>query len=884
MDTTEARRLDVLRHYNILDTPPDKVFDRIASVAANHFQAPMAIVSFIDETRQWFKAAYGLEDLRQTPREIAFCLHTIAQQGVFVVPNALDDPRFVDNPLVCMPPDLRFYAGAPIRTREGAALGSVAVLDRVPRGPVSKADQDFLHFLADTVVHELEIRLAAADLQAEIERRQRSEQRLQLAVAHAPITLASLDADLRYTWVVNPPPPLKPEDFLGKTNLDLWPGELGEAMQSIKRQVMVGRGRRRIDVSIPIAGVIRDYDITLDPIFDRGQFTGISYAAVDVTERKRAERTLAETEARHRAVLETAVDAIVVTDEHGLIHHFNKSATRIFGYTEEEVLGRNVSMLMPEPHRSAHDSYIRHYLDTGETKIMGVGRELDGLRKDGTLVPLDLQIGEWRLGLMRMFTGTMRDISLRRAREEALHRAEDARAQTLALLNAMMESIPDALFYKDLDGRYIVANAATARVLGVEGVVGKTDEELFPSSVARRLREFDARVIAEGTPLIMEGQHYEQGLGPPRWFVTTKSPLRDASGAIIGVVGLARDITERRQMVDELKDARDQAEAANRAKSTFLAAASHDLRQPAQALVLFTSALEARLGNHPASEIVGRMRQSLEALQSLLEALLDVSRLDAGVVDVSRERVLMADVLDQMLEDFRGLAEEKGLRFTSVRCRYWTETDPKLLVRVVRNLLDNALKYTEKGGILIGGRRRGDQLLLQVRDTGIGIPHEQIETVFHEFVQLHNVARDRTKGLGLGLAIVRRLLALLGHKLEVTSHPGHGTCFSIVLPLLADHRTESLLPCPVATPEQSRCQKHVLVIEDEEMVRRGLEVLMGGWGCDVLTAADEKEALALVTCEGVPDFIIADYRLRGGRLGTDAVRGSSRPAGELSQP
>lgn len=873
----EARRLEVLRRYNIVDTPPDEVFDRVAFMAAAYFRAPMAVISFLDETRQWFKAVHGLE-VRQTARDISFCQYTIKGHGVEVVTDATQDLRFKGNPLVLGSPDLRFYAGAPLWTTDGECLGTVAVLDRVARQPLSQEEERFLQSLADTVVHELEIRLAAANVKEEIERRHASEHGLRLAVTHAPITLAKLDAHLRHTAIFNPPAPWKAENFLGKTAIDIWPGQDGETLMAIHRSVLDSGTTRRIDVSLPIAGDMREFDATVEALTEGDAVVGLSVAAIDVTERKRDQRRLQCAEARHRAVLQTAVDAIVVTDEHGIIQHFNRSATRIFGFSEQEAVGRDVGILMPAAEWSGHHDYIHHYLETGDARIIGVGREVHGQRKDGSLVPLDLQIAEWREGGLRMFTATMRDISQRRQREDALLKAENAREHSAALLKTVIESIPDALFCKDREGRYIVANAATAQVMRTDTVIGKTDYDLLPDSVAARLREFDAQVMASGVPAVVEGLNYDQGEQPSRWYQTTKTPLRDAKGAIVGVVGLARDITERRDMMEALKTARDHAEAANRAKSTFLAAASHDLRQPVQALTLFTSTLETQLGGHPARQVLERMRHSQNALQDLLGALLDISRLDAGAVEVNKERMPLAEILGRVVDDYQGLAQQKGLRFHAIRCRYWTETDPHLLERVVQNLLDNALKYTASGSILIGCRRRGDLIALQVLDTGIGIPPEKVEAVFQEFMQLGNPGRDRTKGLGLGLSIVQRLLELLGHQLTVQSTLGKGTCFTITLPRIAADqnnrpiRGEAPLVAPVGT-------KQVLVIEDEELVRKGMEMLVGGWGCNVLTAADEREAVAAATAQRMPDLIIADYRLQGGHLGTDAVKAVQQACG-----
>lgn len=399
---------------------------------------------------------------------------------------------------------------------------------------------------------------------------------------------------------------------------------------------------------------------------------------------------------------------------------------------------------------------------------------------------------------------------------------------------------------------------------------GKTDFEMLPLDVAHQLRTADQEVMATGTPRILEEQAFSG-----RWFTTIKIPMRNESGDIIGVVGLGRDITERRVMVQQLRQAKEQAEAANRAKTSFLAAASHDLRQPVQALVLFTAALRTRLKDHPAVLVVDRMKQSVDALQLLLESLLDISKLDAGVVGVNTQPVSLAAMISRLVGEYRGAAKRKGLALRSVPSHCLVQTDPVHMERVLRNLIENAIRYTERGSILIGCRQRGDHIELQVMDTGIGIPKDQIESVFQEFHQLGNPGRDRAKGLGLGLSIVRRLLGLLGHELTVTSIPGRGSCFGIQLP-----RVTGVAACPAydrATPAAEG--KAVLIIDDEATIRQGLEVLLQDWGYGVTAAADAEEAASVVAAHGIPDVIVADYRLQGGRTGTEAVEAIHRACG-----
>ncbi len=323
----------------------------------------------------------------------------------------------------------------------------------------------------------------------------------------------------------------------------------------------------------------------------------------------------------------------------------------------------------------------------------------------------------------------------------------------------------------------------------------------------------------------------------------------------------------------DLAQARAEAEAAGRSKSKFLAAASHDIRQPVQSLVLLAGALSRRLVNHPAHLYVTQIEQSLDALRLLLDGLLDISRLDAGVVEPKVQAFPIGDMLTRLHQDYAPRAGEKGLRLRIAPCSVWVSSDPALLERILRNLIENAVRYTRTGGILVGCRRAGDALRVEVHDTGIGIAPAHRSAIFDEFYQVGNPERDRDKGLGLGLAIVRRLAGLLDHRLDVRSIVGRGTCFSLDVPVV---EPPTVLPADAVglepVPGLSR-RLTVLVIDDEELVRKALCLMLADWGCETLEAADaDGAAAALEQARRPPDVVVADYRLRNHRTGLEAIQ------------
>lgn len=249
---------------------------------------------------------------------------------------------------------------------------------------------------------------------------------------------------------------------------------------------------------------------------------------------------------------------------------------------------------------------------------------------------------------------------------------------------------------------------------------------------------------------------------------------------------LTAEVAQRVAVEAQLRAAKAEAEQASVAKSRFLAAASHDLRQPVQALFLFAEAIAHRLRNRPEAAVMGDFRRSLDALKALLDSILDVSKLDAGVILPERQRFPVNDMLRRMASEYGVTAKAKGVELRVVPCSAEIDSDPALLGRVVQNLVHNAVRYTPSGRILVGCRRRPGGVRLEVHDTGMGIPEQHLSDIFDEFFQVGNQERDREKGLGLGLAIVRRLVRLLGHHLQVRSREGKGTMFSLELPLAAD--------------------------------------------------------------------------------------------------
>jgi signal transduction histidine kinase len=366
--------------------------------------------------------------------------------------------------------------------------------------------------------------------------------------------------------------------------------------------------------------------------------------------------------------------------------------------------------------------------------------------------------------------------------------------------------------------------------------------------------------------------HPDKGV---RWLADRGHILYDAQGRPTRAIGLVLDITELRQIESEAHQARDTAEQADAAKSRFLAAASHDLRQPVQAAVLFLNLLERRDLDPPTRTLVDQVVSAVNGVQGLLDGLLELARLEAGVIVPEIGAVVLDELLARLAQEFDGLARAAALWLRMPPSGLVVASDPLLLEQILRNLIANAIKYTTLGGVTVECRDDDRLVRIAVIDTGSGIPAHQCETIFEEFHQLDNPARDRGRGVGLGLAVVDRAARLLGSHVIVRSELGSGSEFSLTLPRshgpAVRPPAEPSTDCPVIGNHVAG--RRIVVVEDDPGVRLALEMLLQDWGWGVEAASSLEEAADLVEqLTQAPDVLLVDYRLPGGACGTEAVK------------
>ena len=402
---------------------------------------------------------------------------------------------------------------------------------------------------------------------------------------------------------------------------------------------------------------------------------------------------------------------------------------------------------------------------------------------------------------------------------------------------------------------------------------------VIPSDVGRPLADLsslamDSALLTDAATVLRDHAALEREIDARNgvWYVRRILPYRTQEGDVEGVVISFADITERRRIAEELGAAKRQAELASAAKSRFLAAASHDLRQPLQTLALLQGLLAKLVEGERAQKLVVRLDETLSAMSGMLNTLLDINQIEAGIVQADMASFPINDLLSRMHDEFTYHANANRLALRVVPCSLSVHSDPRLLEQMIRNLLSNALKYTKRGKVLLGCRRHEGMLSIEVWDTGIGIRNEELQEIFEEFHQVDNAARERSRGLGLGLSIVQRLGNLLGHRIRVRSQPGKGSVFAVDVMLPSGDTAPQTVPdwqrAGAGPLAEVRHSGTVLAVEDDPEVRDLLEMFLKGEGYRAITAPDGVAALELVTRGTIrPDLILADYNLPKGMDG-----------------
>ena len=448
------------------------------------------------------------------------------------------------------------------------------------------------------------------------------------------------------------------------------------------------------------------------------------------------------------------------------------------------------------------------------------------------------------------------------------------------ILISLLQFAPDALVVIDADGQVLFTNRQMRALFGYssEQLLGSSIDNLLPmryrtahGTHRQRFLAGGGMVRPMGSGLTLFGLHHSGNEFP---IEISLSPIQDGERTLVAAA--IRDISAHLATETRMRDAQLAADRANAAKGRFLATASHDLRQPLQSLALLTGTLQRMVRDIDVRAVLAQQAQAITTMSGLLNALLDISKLESGAIQAQLSDFALSDLLTGLRREFLPIAQDRGLALHIDDCTDWIHSDPALLGQILRNLLSNAIKFTRSGSVQLQCIVQAGTLRLQVVDTGIGIPAEHMDAICDEFYQVDSDPQTVRQGYGLGLSIVRQVARLLRTRLEINSTPGRGSMFALQLPRATAGQNTATPPSePVAAESPfiaTAPGQRILLIEDDASVRDATRLLLSIEGFAVTAVASPDEAIAWCGSQGLPDLIISDYHLSGTLSGLELIR------------
>ncbi|MDB5471977.1 MAG: multi-sensor hybrid histidine kinase [Caulobacter sp.] len=872
---SEVARLAALRALEVLDTPPEPAFDRLTALAADLFDAPMALVSLIDEERQWFKSRHGVDDAC-TPRDQAFCRFALdlSPGETLVVPDATADPRFAANPLVTGPLGLRFYAGAVLTAADGATLGALCVLDTAPRPRPSNRQLKQLAVLAEMVVEALDARRRALEAERERALVSLAEQMAGIGVfrfhrASGQLTWSdSVYAIHGVDRATFDPNAVETTDFYH-------PDDRGRVRDHFRAAIEAGLGfeyqARIIDHDLRERIVTCKTACELDPV---GAVVSVFGVIQDVTDQVAALAAARRGEARFRLLADNMGDVITRIRLDGRSGYISPAIEDLLGYKPAEMVGRSAQVFVhPDDRPLIYDVYADMAGGADHRTV-----ELRAVRKDGGVVWVETHFKLVRdaEGQPSEMVAVIRDVTARRAMEEALADSEQ-RYRTLA------DNVSDILVRFGTDGiiRYI---SPACRSIGVvpEEAIGKSILDLVAAGYLDHSQALIDSLFAGIAPdgVTRREHRIHTPDGRDLWLEGSPKLVRDEHGEIVEAVTVLRDITSRKAMEADLVAARAAAEAAAAAKAEFLANMSHEIRTPLTAVIGF-SGLLAGMKDLPtkAQDHVRRIQSGGRALLATVNDILDFSKLEAGQVEIRPEACDPVAVAREALELFEAHAGAKGLTLSlegeAPAAALWL--DPGRLRQILLNLVGNGVKFTDQGGVTVRLAWTDERLRVGVADTGAGISQENQARLFRKFSQVDASSTRRHGGTGLGLAICRGLAEAMGGEIGVNSTPGQGSTFWFDLPAPPAQAAAATGVAP-AGDGADLSGVRILVADDNAANRNLARALLEALGAQCRLVVDGAEAVQAAGEEAF-DLILMDLRMPvlGGAEAARTIRAGGGP-------
>ncbi len=729
--------------------------------------------------------------------------------------------------------------------------------------------KDNLSRLGPAILNSIKKSKLAKEKKAVVEELQKSEMMLQKAQTIAHVGNWELDLSLKTIWGsdealriygLDPENHEMSYELIKKSPLPEYRNMLDEALNRLLKY------SEPYDVEFLIKrendGAIRSIyskaELVLEPESGQVKVVGVIQ---DITEHKQAEKALHDSEEMYSNIFDNIQDLYYETSINGTIINISPSISLLSNqqYNREDLVGKSMSEFYAYPEerqKFLSDLKDRGYLNDYEITLKN---------RDGSLIPCSLtsKIIFDIQGRPEKIVGSMRDISERKKGQEAID-------QERRMLRTLIDNIPYPIYVQDKECRKVIANKADVENIGCANeaeVLGKTDIELFPGEIGERGYNDDRKIIKTGKAVFDLEEEFINDKGVKRWLQTTKIPLHDKEGNITGLVGIGHDITERKQIIEELIRAKDKAEESDKLKTAFLHNISHEIRTPMNAIVGFSALLgEPEIDDKTRGSYIEVIMQSSNHLLSIITDIVDISNIEANLIKTYKNEISVNKILKSLCNQFLPKADEKKISLT---CETGLSDSDALILadntklnQILSNLISNALKFTDKGQIKVCYTLKDNFLEFCVSDSGIGISPEHHARIFDRFYQVQYAMERLYEGTGLGLAISKAYVELLGGKIWLSSEPGKGTSFFFTIP----YEKQVSISSPVyekKAPEDFvfPVKKVILVAEDVESNFKLIKYFLSGSNAEVLHAYNGKEAVEKCLSVGTIDLILMDIKM-----------------------
>lgn len=886
----EARRLRALHSFNIKDTQYEQDYQNIVNLAAETCQVPISLISLVEEGRQWFKSKKGL-DMNATPRQDSMCTYTIEQETVLVVPDAQLDMRFRNLPMVTGAPNVRFYAGAPLITDEGYALGALCVMDTQPR-TITPQQVAALQVLARQAVRLMELRRSNLLLEEQNsflgedngelytlnERLKKSEaatrnhleqiQTLQTTLAarerqyrelveNVTDMIYELDEDGRFIFtnpVMEKATGYSLDEFTRMTYWDVIHANSQRSVADFYRHQRKKREGTTYFEFLMITKTGRELWVgqNVTMFFDEsGYVRKVVAVARDISALKSTEFKLSASERRFRSLSEKAPVGIFQTDAVGQCFYVNKRWCEITGLTAEQAVDEGwVNAIHPDDRTHVFANWMKAINESHEFVMefrFVSGPETRWVNSHAIqIVGAD--------GEIEGYIGTISDITELKTVQQQLSERE----QLYRLISTNSRDII-TLFTADKEPLRRFISPSVREVLGYEPacLLNKGAFDIVHPDDVDRAMEVTSLLISTGQPASLEYRGKRRD-GQYVWLESKLNPIIDGNNRVTGILTAVRDISQRKAFEESLHLAKVRAEEATMAKSHFLSMMSHEIRTPMNAILGLTQLM---LGNEPRQDQKDNLellRFSGENLLTIINDILDFSKIEAGKIELEQTDFDVHSMLRSTVQMFEHKAWQKGIKLELTIANGVPKNvigDPVRISQIVNNLVGNAIKFTDQGQVTVrvSGETRDRQrqaITFEVADSGIGIPEEKLKAIFDRFSQADSNTTRKFGGTGLGLSISKSLAELMGGDIRVESTYGVGSSFSFMVDLqLADQSETNSIVTTQTLEDFSDKNVKVLLVEDNKINQIVARSFLTNWGLHVDIAENGLEAVSRIESE-----------------------------------